>query len=145
MVYITTKQIAALNAATEKCREAERRYEAALCYTGGGRDEYIIAEYEAGRKAGLEAMSIALKGKGLPTWVGHTLSRVIAAGRVRELAYDGLSEICYFGQSDFGRVAEASDDGDWLLSPNGWRERMLASQEPADVGGIQSMHKGRAW
>lgn len=151
MVYITTNQIKVLCKAAKNCLEGERRYNDALCVhykyfeRHNIRDQYIYDEYEAGLKAGRRAMTLALKGKGLPTWLGYTLGRVIAAGRIREIGWDILSEICYFGQSDFGQVTEVTDDSRmFLLSPNGGRLKEVTDGVEGSRT-LVSFHKGRRW
>lgn len=156
MVYITTNQIRVLCEAAKNCLEGERRYNDALCIQyeyferhNIDRSKYIYDEYEAGLKAGLKAMALALRGKGMPQWLGYTLGRVIAAGRIQEIGWNVLSEITYFGQSDFGQVTEVTDDSRmFLLSPNGER---LKEVDTDGVEGVEwgrtlvSFHKGRRW
>lgn len=152
MVYITTEQIAALNGAAEATlADLERDDEYALQIPwkkfrdGTDRDEYLNKRHSA-KKAEVKALfTSALKGLGLPRWVGHTLGRVIAADRVVELSWDAFREVSFFGQSDYGRAIEVADDGDWELNWNGLRVRLIAAQAAEPCGGIESLHKGRAW
>lgn len=149
MVYITTKQIAALERAAAGLVDLERDFELALQIPwrkfrdGDDRDEYLHARYSAKEVEVKRAFTKALKGLGLPSWVGHTLGRVIAAGRIRELGWDAFREVSFFGQSDYGRAVEVADDGDWELDCNGLRVRLIATQTVEPCGGLQSLHKGR--
>ena len=152
MVYITTEQIAALNSAAEAAlTDLERDDEYALQVpwkrfkNGTDRNEYLNKRHSAKKAEVKRAFASALKGIGLPRWVGHTLGRVIAADRIVELGWDAFREVSYFGQSDYGRAAEVADDGDWLLDHNGLRVRIIAAQAAEPCGGIESLHKGRAW
>ena len=151
MVYITTEQIAALNSAAKVLTDLERDSECALQVSwhkfrdGNDRDAYLLERYVAKKAEVKFTFTKALKGLGLPSWLGHTLGRVIAAGRILELGWNAFREVSYFGQSDYGRAAEVAGDGDWELDADGLRVRLIAAQAVEPCGGIESLHKGRKY
>ncbi len=105
-----------------------------------------VAEHRASpwRGDGRSAWAETMRGAGVPRELGRTVARMIAGKGAYNV--DGLSGVAYWSQSDGIRIT--------VLEPSGLRDVLTGElerlpgeeEESADyVGGLRSMHKGRAW
>lgn len=87
---------------------------------------------------GRAAFKAALRGEGLPTGFGRTLGRLVCAWGAYQIK--GLSDVAFWGQSD-GLTILVDEDGGYRNILTGEFTR----EDDDPVGGLVSMHKGRAW
>ena len=88
---------------------------------------------------GRAAFKAALRGRGLPTAIGRTLGRLVCAWGAYQVT--GLSDVAFWGQSD-GLTILVTEDGGYRNVLTG---EFTREDEDDPVGGLVSMHKGRAW